>query len=170
MLKIGLLSDTHGYLDERIKHHLKDCDEIWHAGDWGHINVSDDLAKIAKLRGVYGNIDGQTIRLSYPENLFFTCEGMKIFITHIGGQPGKYPQNVRAELLIHKPDIYICGHSHILKVERDPKLNLLYLNPGAAGKHGFHKIRTMLLFEINQSKIENLRVVELGPRAKLEEE
>ena len=170
MKKIGLLSDTHGYMDERIQHFLADRDEIWHAGDWGSINVSDTLTKIAPVKGVYGNIDGTEIRLSYPEKTLITMEGMKILIIHIGGTPGKYFPNVRSAILEHKPDIFICGHSHILRIERDKTFNMLYMNPGAAGKHGFHKVRTLLLFELNAGKIENLRAVELGPRSRLEEE
>lgn len=166
MKKIGLLSDTHGYMDDRILHHLKDCDEIWHAGDWGSIEVSDKLKEVCPVvRGVYGNIDGKDIRLTYPKDARFKCEEMSIWITHIGGYPGKYAIDVREEIKKNTPDVFICGHSHILKVMRDPKLNLLHINPGAAGRSGFHKIRTMVLLEIEGKNITKLQAVELGPRS-----
>jgi uncharacterized protein len=164
MKKIGLLSDTHGYMDERILHHLKGSDEIWHAGDWGTFSVAEQLQTIAPVRGVYGNIDGQDIRITYPKIIRFFCEEVDVVITHIGGYPGKYAADIRSELKTNPPGLFICGHSHILKVMRDPKLNLLHINPGAAGRSGFHKVRTMVLFSILGREIKDLRVVELGPR------
>jgi uncharacterized protein len=164
MKKIGIISDTHGYLDERILHYLGDRDEIWHAGDWGGIEVSDRLTAIAPVKGVYGNIDGREIRLTYPKDLRFNLEGLEVFMTHIGGYPGKYAPDIRSELKIHPPGLFICGHSHIVKVVRDPKLGFLHINPGAAGKSGFHHVRTMVLMDIEAGKMQNLKVVELGKR------
>lgn len=165
--KIGIISDTHGYLDDRIIHFLSDRDEIWHAGDWGDIEVSDKLAAITTVRGVYGNIDGQKIRLTYPKTLRFKCEGVNVFMTHIGGYPGKYFPDIREELKSNPPNLFICGHSHIVKVIRDPKLGLLHINPGAAGRSGFHHVRTLVLLDIEGPQIKNLRVVELGSRTEL---
>lgn len=164
MKKIGIISDTHGYLDDRIIHFLSDRDEIWHGGDWGRIEVSDKLAAITTVRGVYGNIDGQEIRLTYPKTLRFNCEGVNVFMTHIGGYPGKYDPNIREEIKSNPPNLFICGHSHIVKVIRDPKLGLLHINPGAAGRSGFHHIRTLVLLDIEGSQMKNLRVVELGAK------
>jgi putative phosphoesterase len=163
-MKIGLLSDTHSYLDERILHHLSTCDEIWHAGDFGSLEVSDTLANLKPLRGVYGNIDDQSIRQIHPKVNRFKVEDLEVLMTHIGGYPGKYHPDIRAEIQHNPPGLFITGHSHILKVMPDKKLNLLHLNPGAAGRHGFHKVRTLVLFEINAGKIEKLQVVELGKR------
>ena len=163
-MKIGLLSDTHSYLDDRILHHLSTCDEIWHAGDFGSLEVSDTLASLKPLRGVYGNIDDQTIRLIHPKVNRFTVEGLNVLMTHIGGYPGKYHPDIRNEIQQNPPGMFITGHSHILKIMPDKKLHLLHLNPGAAGRHGFHKVRTLIKFEINAGKIENLQVVELGKR------
>lgn len=164
MKRIGLLSDTHGYLDEAVFKYFADCDEIWHAGDFGGIELADELAKFKPLRGVYGNIDGQDVRIVYPENQNFMCEGVKVWMTHIGGYPGRYPAKIKEKLLLHRPDLFICGHSHILKVMHDTKLHFLHLNPGAAGKHGWHKIRTLLRFSISDKKIHNLEAIELGVR------
>jgi len=164
MKKIGIISDTHGYIDERILYFLSDRDEIWHGGDWGTIEVSDKLSKTCPVRGVYGNIDGQELRLTYPEVAKFTCEGLKILIVHIGGYPGHYSQLARKEIMDFKPDIFISGHSHITKVMRDKTYNLLHINPGAAGISGFHKVRTLILLEIDGKEIKNVRVVELGNR------
>lgn len=166
MKKIGLLSDTHSYLDEQILRHLKGCDEIWHAGDFGSVEVSDTLAAVAPLRGVYGNIDDQRIRAIHPKVLRFSCEGLEVYMTHIGGYPGRYQPEVREALRASPPHLYICGHSHILRIMPDPKLNnLLHINPGAAGRHGFHKVRTMVMFEVEEAKIRQLKVVEFGKRA-----
>ncbi|MBJ6118068.1 metallophosphoesterase family protein [Pontibacter sp. BT310] len=165
-MKIGLLSDTHSYLDDQIIRLLTGCDEIWHAGDFGSIEVSDRLNEIAPLRGVYGNIDDAIIRQVHPKVNRFIVEGLDVMMTHIGGYPGKYHPDVRNEIKANPPQLYITGHSHILKVMPDKSLNnLLHLNPGAAGKHGFHTMRTMMRFDVNNGKVENLQVIELGKRA-----
>jgi putative phosphoesterase len=160
--KILLLSDTHSYIDDRILEYAKNADEIWHAGDFGNLEVIDELKKVGKLRGVFGNIDDAKIRAEFPEIAIFECEKVKIFMIHIGGYPHKYAPRVKEILKEEKPQIFISGHSHILKVMYDKELEILHLNPGAAGKHGWHKMRTMLRFEINGEKIENLEVIELG--------
>jgi putative phosphoesterase len=164
MLKIALLSDTHGHLDEAIFKYFDDRDEIWHAGDFGTMEVAEKLKACKPLRGVYGNIDGANIRAKYPEDLWMEVEGMKIFITHIAGSPGKYNPRIRKLLLEKKPGILICGHSHILKVMRDPVFDVMYMNPGAAGNEGFHKVKTLLRFEIAGDALHHLEVVELGKR------
>jgi uncharacterized protein len=165
-MKIGLLSDTHSYLDDQIIRLLTGCDEIWHAGDFGTIEVSDKLNEIAPLRGVYGNIDAADIRQVHPKVNRFTAEGLDVMMTHIGGYPGKYHPDVRQVIKTNPPQLYITGHSHILKIMPDKSLNnLLHINPGAAGKHGFHKVRTMVRFDITNGKLENLQVIELGKRA-----
>lgn len=164
MTRIGLLSDTHSYLDDSIFRHFEQCDEIWHAGDFGDISVADTLAAFRPLRGVYGNIDGQDIRKIYPEHLRFECEQVAVWMTHIGGYPGRYSTQVKMEIQSHPPKLFICGHSHILKVMYDQKLQCLHLNPGAAGKQGWHKVRTLLRFSIDENRIENLEVVELADR------
>ncbi|MCX6292045.1 MAG: metallophosphoesterase family protein [Bacteroidetes bacterium] len=169
MIKIGLLSDTHGFLDPKIFDHFQSCDEIWHAGDIGSIDVAEELALFKPLRAVYGNIDGQDVRLTHPEDQVFHCEELKVLITHIGGYPGNYFPEAENKIIQHQPGLFICGHSHILKVMRDKKFNLLHMNPGAAGKSGFHKFKTLLRFDINKSKIENLEVIELGLRGSLEQ-
>lgn len=166
MKRIGLLSDTHGYLDDRILHHLEPCDEIWHAGDIGEIGVTDQLAKLKPVVAVYGNIDGQDVRKVHPKNQRFMCEHVDVWMTHIGGYPGRYSPDVRDSIYHSPPKLFIAGHSHILKVMPDKKLGLIHMNPGAAGVHGFHKKRTMLRFTIDGANIENLEVVELGERAK----
>ncbi|WP_299821649.1 metallophosphoesterase family protein [uncultured Pontibacter sp.] len=165
-MKIGLLSDTHSYLDEQIIRLLSDRDEIWHAGDFGSIDVSDRLAEIAPLQGVYGNIDDAIIRQVHPKVNRFTLNGLDVMMTHIGGYPGKYHPDVRQSIKENPPQLYITGHSHILKIMPDKSLNnLLHINPGAAGKHGFHKVRTMVRFDIEAGLIKNLQVIELGNRA-----
>ena len=161
MIKIGLISDTHAVLDPKILEFLKGNDEIWHAGDWGDIELYDDLSKIAPVRGVYGNVDGPINTSLLPENQIFTVEKIKVVITHIGGYPGRYEPRLRQILLKEKPQLYICGHSHILKVLYDKKYELLHINPGAAGHSGFHKVITAVRFQINGDKIENLEVFEL---------
>ncbi len=161
MKKILLLSDTHSYIDERILAYAKEADEVWHAGDIGDLSVTDALKKCTLLRGVFGNIDNHEIRNEFPLNNRFTSEGVDVLITHIGGYPGKYSPAIREVLYANPPKLFICGHSHILKVMPDRKLNLLHMNPGAVGKHGFHKVRTMLRFTIDRSKIENLEVIEM---------
>ena len=160
MKKILLISDTHGYIDDRIIQYAKQSDETWHAGDIGELKVTDELKKVTTLRAVHGNIDNNKIRAEYPENLRFQIEEMKIWITHIGGYPNKYNQRIRQEINNNPPDIFICGHSHILKVINDKKLDVLHINPGAIGKYGFHHVRTMIRFEIMKSKIQNLEVIE----------
>ena len=161
-MKILLLSDTHSYIDDRILEYAKNADEIWHAGDFGNLEVIDELIKAGTLRGVFGNIDEAKIRAEFPEINIFECEKVKVVMIHIGGYPNKYAPRVKQILKEEKPQIFISGHSHILKVMYDKELEILHLNPGAAGKHGWHKMRTMLRFEINGDKIENLEVVELG--------
>ncbi len=164
-MKIGLISDTHGHLDDRVFTHFKDCDEIWHAGDIGTLDVLEELENFKPTKAVFGNIDGANIRAATSEDLWFECEGQKIWITHIGGYPPKYNKRTNSILKTKKPDILICGHSHILKVMQDPKNNLLHINPGAAGVQGFHKIKTLIRFEVNGKKLSNLQVIELGARA-----
>ncbi|WP_322970768.1 metallophosphoesterase family protein [Faecalibacter sp. LW9] len=160
MKKILLLSDTHSYMDDRILDYAQNADEIWHAGDIGDLKIMDELEKIKPVRAVYGNIDDQTIRSVYPLNNRFTIEGVDVWITHIGGYPGKYNPKIKKEIIANPPKVFICGHSHILKVMPDKALGLIHLNPGAVGKHGFHQVRTMLRFEVNQGKLENLEVIE----------
>ncbi|WP_302524347.1 metallophosphoesterase family protein [Phocaeicola barnesiae] len=161
MKRIGLLSDTHGYWDERYLQYFEDCDEIWHAGDIGSEEVADRLEAFRPLRAVYGNIDGQNLRLRFPEINRFTLEGSDVLIKHIGGYPGKYDPSVRSPLQEQPPALFISGHSHILKVKFDPRLNLLHINPGAAGKYGFHQVRTLVRFCIEQGTFQNLEVIEL---------
>ena len=168
MKKIGLLSDTHSYLDPKIFEYFEKCDEIWHAGDIGEASVSDQLSKFKPLKAVSGNIDGQDIRMLHPVDRIFFCEEVKVFMIHIGGYTGNYFPEAGKKIIEHKPDLFICGHSHILKVMRDTKYNLLHINPGAAGKSGFHKIKTIVRFDINSKRIENLEVIELGLRGEIE--
>ncbi len=163
-MKILLLSDTHSYIDQRILDYASAADEVWHAGDIGDLKVTDELSKVSRLRAVYGNIDNAEIRKEFPLNNRFLVDNTDVWITHIGGYPGKYSQPVRVEINSNPPKIFVCGHSHILKVMFDKKLNLLHLNPGACGIYGFHQIRTMLRFEINFDKIEKMEVIELGKR------
>ncbi len=160
MKRILLISDTHSYWDKALDRALSEADELWHAGDWGDVNLLDNLPKSITIRGVYGNIDGLEIRKSFSKELFFEIEGLKIYMTHIGGYPGRYYKEVRTKLEKLRPDIYICGHSHILKVVRDKRLNLLHLNPGAIGNKGFHKKRTMLRFQLDNGEIKNVSVLE----------
>lgn len=166
-MKIGLLSDTHSYLDDSVFNYFKDCDEIWHAGDFGTIAVYDKLNAFKPALGVYGNIDGQDVRIVLKEDLIFKREDIIIYMTHIGGSPGKYPSRVKKIIAEHQPAVFVCGHSHILRVVSDPAYNnMLYLNPGAAGKEGFHKMRTLLRFELIAGKVLNMQVIELGLRGK----
>lgn len=164
MTKILLLSDTHSYIDDAILKHVKQADEVWHAGDIGNLEVTDALKKLKPLRAVFGNIDDSKARLEFPEHNRFMCEGVDVWITHIGGYPPKYNNRVSESIKINPPRLFICGHSHILKVMPDKKLNLIHMNPGAVGKHGFHKVRTMLRFTIDGKKIENLEVIEFPVR------
>ncbi|MFV8226784.1 metallophosphoesterase family protein [Christiangramia aquimixticola] len=161
MKNILLLSDTHSHIDDRILHYAEQADEIWHAGDIGDLKVTDKLEAIKPLKAVYGNIDNATIRKEYPLNNRFLCEEVDVWITHIGGYPGKYSPAIREEIRKNPPKLFICGHSHILKVMNDKNLDLLHMNPGAAGKHGFHKKRTMLRFKIDGKAIKDLEVIEL---------
>ncbi|MFM7015017.1 MAG: metallophosphoesterase family protein [Bacteroidota bacterium] len=167
MKKILLISDTHGYLDDAILEHIKQSDEVWHAGDIGTIEIADQISHLKPLRAVYGNIDGHVIRSAYPQDLIFTCEGLKVFITHIGGYPTRYSKGIKEKLIIHRPELFICGHSHILKIMRDQSHQLLHMNPGAAGVHGFHKMRTMIRINIEEGKIQEVAVIELGLRGSL---
>ena len=164
MKKILLISDTHGYIDDQILKFVRQADEVWHAGDIGSIEVVDIIKNLKPLRAVYGNIDDSLIRTEFPLNNKFTIEKVTVWITHIGGYPNRYDLRVKEEITKNPPQLYISGHSHILKVIFDKKLNLLHMNPGAAGKHGFHTVRTMLRFEINEDKISNLEVIELEQR------
>ncbi|WP_294822068.1 metallophosphoesterase family protein [uncultured Flavobacterium sp.] len=164
MIKILLLSDTHSHVDDTILKYVRLADEVWHAGDIGNLAVTDAIKAEKPLRAVFGNIDGNEARMEFPLNNRFLCEGVDVWITHIGGYPGKYNPAVREEINNDPPKLFICGHSHILKVQFDSKLNLLYMNPGAAGISGLHKVRTMLRFEIDGDKIQNLEVVEIGKR------
>ncbi len=161
MTKIGLISDTHNFLDESIFEHFKNCDEIWHAGDFGTSAISDAIKKFKPLRGVYGNIDGYDIRSVYPEQLVFMCEKVKVMIRHIGGYPPRYNPETKKEVLTHKPQLFISGHSHILKIMYDDKLNCLHINPGAAGKQGWHQVRTLIRFSIDKKDIKDCEVIEL---------
>jgi putative phosphoesterase len=161
MTRIGLLSDTHSFLDEGVFKHFADCDEIWHAGDFGTLELAEQLAAFKPLKGVYGNIDGADIRQTFPEHLHFKCEEVNVWMTHIGGYPDKYSPTVKRTIYTKPPDLFISGHSHILKVMFDKKINCLHLNPGAAGKQGWHKIKTLIKFCISGKKIHNLEVVEL---------
>lgn len=163
MTRIGLLSDTHGFLDQAVFTHFSACDEIWHAGDFG-AGVAEPLKQFKTLRGVYGNIDGQDIRTVFPENLSFQCEGVKILMRHIGGYPPRYNPETRKLLALHQPKLFISGHSHILKVMFDKELDCLHMNPGAAGKQGWHKVRTLIRFVIDGSDIRDCEVIELGSR------
>ncbi len=159
-MKILLLSDTHSHYDGFMEKYIQQADEVWHAGDIGNLEVTDKIAALKPLRAVYGNIDDDKARLQFPLHHRFDCEGMDIWITHIGGYPGRYNPSIRAEIYSNPPDIFICGHSHILKVMNDKKINCLHMNPGAIGNHGFHQKRTMLRFEIKDGKIFGLEVVE----------
>ncbi len=164
MTRIGLISDTHSYLDEAVFAHFKDCDEIWHAGDFGTLEIAEKLAAFKPLRGVYGNIDDQSIRTIYPEDLFFTCEEVDVFIRHIGGYPGRYAPGVKDLIVKNNSKLFISGHSHILKVMYDDKLGCLHMNPGAAGNQGWHKVRTIIRFTIDGKNMKDCEVIELGKR------
>lgn len=166
MIKIGLISDTHSYLDPQVFDYFSDRDEIWHAGDFGKIEIADQLKEVAPLVGVYGNIDGADIRSEYPLHQRFKREGLDIWMTHIGGIPGRYCIPIREEIETNPPELFVCGHSHILKIARDQELNkMLYMNPGAAGRHGFQEERTVVRFSIEKGKVKDLEVINLGSRA-----
>ncbi len=164
MKRIGIISDTHGYLDEKVFDHFAECDEIWHAGDFGHIGIADALKKHKPLRGVYGNIDGNDVSTIYPEKLHFAIEGIPVYIQHIGGYPGRYAPGVKQEISAMQPRLFVSGHSHILKVIYDDKFQCLHINPGAAGKHGWHKVRTIVRLTIDGADMKNCEVIELGKR------
>ena len=164
MKKILLLSDTHSYVDDQILKYVRQADEVWHAGDIGQFHVAAQLKALKPLRAVYGNIDDSEVRMEFPLDLKFTLEGVPVWMTHIGGYPNKYNQRIRKEIQEQAPQLFISGHSHILKVQYDQKLNLLHMNPGAAGKHGFHQVRTLLRFELEAGEIKKLEVVELEKR------
>ena len=160
MKRIGLLSDTHNYLNPRILNFFNNCDEVWHAGDFGSIKIADELNKLKPLKAVFGNIDGNEVRIVYPEIHVFNCENVKVIMTHIGGYPGNYEKKIKGLILKEKPKLFISGHSHILKVIYDKKFDLLHLNPGAAGRYGIHKVCTAMRFEISVEKILNLEIFE----------
>ena len=160
MKKIGLLSDTHGWLNPAVFEFFKDCDEIWHVGDIGSTDVADSLSAFKPLRAVYGNIDDQKIRLMFSRVNIFTIENVKVMMTHIGGYPGRYEPGIKELIIKEKPNIFISGHSHILKVMNDHNLHLLHINPGAAGNSGFHKVITMVRFQIDGSEIKNMELYE----------
>jgi putative phosphoesterase len=162
MTRVGLLSDTHSFLDDAVFKHFEKCDEVWHAGDFGNIELADALAAFKRLRGVYGNIDGADIRQTYPEDLRFDCEGLDVWMTHIGGYPDKYNPRIKAEIYRNPPKLFITGHSHILKVIHDKKINCLHLNPGAAGKQGWQKVRTLMRFNVSDARIHDLQIIELS--------
>lgn len=162
MTRIGLLSDTHGYWDDRYVKYFESCDEIWHAGDIGSLELAERLAAVRPLRAVYGNIDGHDIRIRYPETARFTVDGADVMMKHIGGYPGKYDPSIRGQILVHPPKLFISGHSHILKVQYDKTLRLLHINPGAAGKYGFHKVRTLVRFTIDNGSFSDMEVIELA--------
>ena len=161
MKKILLLSDTHGYVDDHMMKYVKESDEVWHAGDIGTTQVTDTISSLKPLRAVFGNIDNHELRLSFPKELLFECEDINIYMTHIGGRPGRYAKGISGKIKSIKPKIFICGHSHILKIQYDKVNQLLFINPGAIGKHGFHKVRTMVRFEIEKSDIKNMEVIEV---------
>ena len=167
MQRIGLISDTHGYLDPQVFEFFASCDQIWHAGDFGRLDLAQQLAEFKPLRGVYGNVDDEQLRQLHPRHDRFQCEGVDVWMTHIGGYPGRYDRSVAKSIRKNPPHLFICGHSHILRVMRDKQLgNMLHFNPGAAGRHGFHLMRTMLRFEIGDGHVRKLQAIELGPRTK----
>ncbi len=165
-MEIGLISDTHGYLDPRVFKLFEDCDEVWHAGDFG-IGVAESLSEKFKLRGVFGNIDDDQIQSQFPEDMRVEIEGVDIWMTHIAGRPGRYDRRVRQVLNSNPPQVLICGHSHILHVETDKRFQLQYINPGAAGHHGFHLQRTLLKFTLDAGELSRIRLIELGPRGRM---
>ena len=163
-MQVGLLSDTHGFLDEAIFTYFEKCDEVWHAGDFG-TDVLDRLKAFKLIRGVFGNVDGAAIRAELPQDLEWQCESVRVYMTHIGGYPGNYDARAKRELSQRKPDLFVCGHSHIARVMRDPKLKLLHMNPGACGRIGWHEQRTILRFTVEANRVGNVELIELGKRA-----
>lgn len=167
-MKIGLISDTHGFLDAKVFDYFKNCDEVWHAGDIGEGTILHELESFKPFKAVFGNIDTREIQAKYPEDLWFELEGVTFWMTHIGGAPPAYKPRIKKVLKERIPDVFICGHSHILRVGRDANYNdMLYLNPGAAGNHGFHHTKTILRFDIAQGEVRNMEVIELGKRGAL---
>lgn len=164
MTRIGLLSDTHGYLDDAVFKHFDACDEIWHAGDFGNIALAEKLQAFKPLKGVYGNIDGYDVRSVYPQKLIWTCEEVNVYMTHIGGYPGRYAPGIKQDLVSNQSKLFISGHSHILKIIYDDKINCLHMNPGAAGNHGWHAVKTLVRFTIDGQNIKDCEVIELGKR------
>ena len=162
-----MLSDTHGFLDKSVYKHFEECDEIWHGGDFGNIELANELALFKPLKGVYGNIDGNDIRSVYPLQLQWQCEGVSVFMTHIGGYPGRYSKEVKHHLSTHPTQLFISGHSHILKIMYDDKFSCLHMNPGAAGNHGWHKVKTLVRFAIDGKAIKDCEVIEIGKRGAL---
>lgn len=165
-MRIGLLSDTHGFLDEAVFTYFAECDELWHAGDFGTVEVLDRLKQFKPTRGVYGNVDGAQIRSELSRDLSWDCQGVRVYMTHIGGHPGNYDPKARKELIRQKPELFVCGHSHILRVIRDPLLGLIYMNPGACGHNGWHKTRTLLRFTVEAGKVSKAEAIELGARGR----
>jgi putative phosphoesterase len=168
-VRIGLLSDSHGFLDESLLALFSGCDELWHAGDFGSVEVLDRLVAFKPTRGVYGNVDGDDLRTRLPLDMMWECEGIRVYMTHIGGYPGRYNRNVKKILTRDRPDLFICGHTHILRVMRDPDLGFLHMNPGACGHSGWHTIRTVLRFTVEAGKIAGVEAIELGPRGRKSE-
>lgn len=162
MKKIGLLSDTHGLWDERFESYFSHCDEVWHAGDIGSLQLAERFERFKPFRAVYGNIDDHRLRAAFPHTTHFEVEGVRVLMTHIGGYPGKYDARALQQLQLHKPQLFICGHSHILRIVFDKHLQCLTINPGAAGKHGFHRVRTLLTFVLDAGKISDAQIIELG--------
>jgi putative phosphoesterase len=165
-MRVGLLSDTHGELDEEMFPYLATCDEVWHAGDLGSAAVLDRLKGFKPTRAVYGNIDGAGVRAELARDLEWDCAGIRVYMTHIGGYPGNYDARARKQILKRRPGLFVCGHSHILKIVRDPELGLLHMNPGAAGYHGWHLVRTLVRFTVEEGKLSRVEAVELGPRSR----
>jgi putative phosphoesterase len=167
MKKILIISDTHSYLEPKLLKYIEQCDEVWHGGDIGTYELCQQIEKIKPLKAVWGNIDGADLRKTYEEHLIFNCENVKVYITHIGGYPGKYNPKAKEVIQSEKPRLFICGHSHILKVMFDKQYDLLHINPGACGVHGFHKVKTAIRLEIDGNEMKNLEVIELGGRSNL---
>ncbi len=167
MKKILLISDTHSFLEPKLLKYIAECDEVWHAGDIGEGDLTDVISHIKPFKAVHGNIDSTAVRAIFPEDLIFMCEGVKVFIIHIGGYPGKLTTKLKERLQHERPNLFICGHSHVLKVQYDKSLGVLFMNPGACGNHGFHQVKTVLRFTIHETKIDNLEVIELGKRNEL---
>lgn len=160
-MKIGLMSDTHSYLHPKVFHHFEKVDQIWHAGDIGNMELADELEAFKPFRAVWGNVDGQELRVRYPEHDLFTCEGVKVWMTHIGGYPPRYTAALKPYIKQKRPQLFISGHSHILKIMPDPALQLLHINPGACGKQGWHKVKTLVRFDVVKGEMKNMEVIEL---------